>query len=189
MAVRRFFRRILSWRPLPLALIALVLVATPLAWKGITRGQAGGPPGVPVMTSNDPLLAVHMMMEPLSAAPLAASPETAPAQASGPRLELSSSFYDFGVLRSASAPVRRDFYIINHGSAPLVIRQAVTTCGCTTAELSAASAPPGTSIRTTVIFDPAYHDLSGQTVRRGLILLTNDPDHPEVAIWVQASLR
>lgn len=101
------------------------------------------------------------------------------------RAELPAGFFDFGEIAS-TAIIQHDFLIINHGSGPLIIRQAYTTCGCTTAELSASRVPPGQAARATVIFNAGYHNVAGQTVRRGLILETNDPDHPEVEIWVQA---
>ncbi len=103
------------------------------------------------------------------------------------RIEIPVSFYDFGPI-GAQAVVRRDFFIINSGTAALVISQAYTTCGCTTADLSASIIPPGKASRVTVVFDAGYHPVAGQTIRRGLVLETNDPNHPEAEIWVQASV-
>jgi hypothetical protein len=105
-----------------------------------------------------------------------------------PQADLSSGFYDFGSI-SSQAVVQRDFLLINNGNAPLVISKAHTTCGCTTANLTASIIPPGQASRITMVFNAGFHDVAGQTVRRGLILTTNDPDHPELEIWVQASVR
>jgi hypothetical protein len=105
-----------------------------------------------------------------------------------PKADLSSGFYDFGSL-SHEAVVEHDFLVVNHGDAPLVIREAHTTCGCTTANLTASVIPPGQASRITMIFNAGFHDVTGQTVRRGLLISTNDPDHPELEIWVQASVR
>jgi hypothetical protein len=41
----------------------------------------------------------------------------------------------------------------------------------------------------TVRFDAGVHNLSGQTIRRGLILETNDPQYPNVEFWVQATIK
>jgi len=40
----------------------------------------------------------------------------------------------------------------------------------------------------TLVFDAGFHDVRGQTVRRGLIIENNDPDWPTVEIWAQASV-
>jgi hypothetical protein len=103
------------------------------------------------------------------------------------RVDIPVDYYDFGKIR-ASDVVRRDFLVINHGSGPLVIEQAYTTCGCTTAELTASIIPPGKASRVTIIFNAGFHPVAGQTVRRGLILETNDPERPEAEIWVEASV-
>jgi hypothetical protein len=37
-------------------------------------------------------------------------------------------------------------------------------------------------------FDAGFHDSAGQTVRRGVILETNDPEQPQVEMWIQADV-
>lgn len=105
-----------------------------------------------------------------------------------PQIEVPKTFYDFGLVGPTQA-VTRVFEIANHGAAPLVITGAHTTCACTTADLTATQVPPGKVVLVTVRFDPSVHDLSGQTVRRGLILETNDPLYPNVEFWVQATVK
>jgi hypothetical protein len=105
-----------------------------------------------------------------------------------PGAEVSEGFYNFGAI-GAQEVVRHDFLVTNRGSAPLVIRRAYTTCRCTTAEISASNVPPGMSALVTVIFDAGFHNTRGQTVRRGLILETNDPNRTQVELWVQAKVR
>lgn len=191
MAIKIFFRQ---YRWEMALLVALIIIG---AGQLIARGARQHDPrfNAPVVYGQ-PITAVHQMSTPLAAAqpvgsgaqPVGSGAQPVPASIGQPHLELSSSYYDFGILRGLTA-VTRDFFIINRGSAALVITQAYTTCGCTTALLTASIVPPGAAARATLTFNPAFHSLSGQTVRRGLILETNDPDQPEVAIWVQASLR
>jgi hypothetical protein len=85
--------------------------------------------------------------------------------------------------------VEEEFIIRNTGEAPLTISRAYTTCGCTTAEISASVIPPGKVATVKLIFDAGFHDTAGQTVRRGLIIENNDPQRSQMEIWVQASVR
>ena len=105
-----------------------------------------------------------------------------------PSIQVSESFYDFGSVRSDQI-LTRTFIIANMGSSPLIIQQSYTTCGCTTAEFSAKEIPPGKVALMTLRFDPAFHSMAGTTVRRGVIIYTNDPDHPTQEIWIQVSVR
>jgi hypothetical protein len=41
----------------------------------------------------------------------------------------------------------------------------------------------------TLTFDAGFHDVSGQTVRRGVIIENNDPNSPTAEIWTQARVR
>lgn len=101
---------------------------------------------------------------------------------------ISEHFYDFGEVNSDQV-LTRTFVIANMGSSPLVILRAYTTCGCTTADFTAAIIPPGKVILMTLRFDTGFHNMSGITVRRGLMIETNDPNHPIQEIWIQASVR
>ena len=61
-------------------------------------------------------------------------------------------------------------------------------CGCTAAEISADVIPPGKAVTIELVYDAGFHDTAGQTVRRGLIIESNDPDQPQAEIWVQADV-
>ncbi len=165
-----------NW-PLLAALILLVLLTG--GWVALARGKSRTSSVSVEIVYSQPLQASHAM--PTGLAPL---PEPGADQ---PRIEIPSAFYDFGAI-SSQAVVQRDFLLINRGSAPLIIQQAYTTCGCTTAKLTASVIPPGKASRATIIFNAGFHPVAGQTVRRGLVLETNDPSHPEAEIWVQASV-
>lgn len=104
-----------------------------------------------------------------------------------PDVAVPESFHDFGRI-GANDVVTRTFLVRNDGEAPLTISRAYTTCGCTTAEISADVIPPGKAVSVALRFDAGFHDAAGQTVRRGVILETNDPDQPQAEIWVQAEV-
>ena len=104
-----------------------------------------------------------------------------------PKIALSEDFYDFGTI-GLNDVVSREFVIANRGEVPLTIAYAVTTCGCTTADISASIIPPGKVAVVDFVFDAGYHYSGGQTVRRGLIIVSNDPRHTRTEIWTQASV-
>lgn len=183
----------------PLLALAGLVVLIGAAWYGAARvrdlAQARAARMAEVVTSH-PLHVTHtplMDLDGLSLDSEAAAAEAAAAKAaavpasSQPQAVLPVEFFDFGAV-GADAVVRREFLVLNEGSAALVIFGAYTTCGCTTADLTASVIPPGKASRVTVIFDAGFHPVSGQTVRRGLILETNDPNRPQVEIWVQAAV-
>jgi hypothetical protein len=115
------------------------------------------------------------------------SENTAANQSIKPEIRLSETFYDFGEIGSTQV-VTRTFVIANLGQSPLVIQRAYTTCGCTTADFTASVIPPGKVVLMTLRFDAGYHAMSGSTIRRGVMIETNDPDHPIQEIWIQASV-
>jgi len=105
-----------------------------------------------------------------------------------PEIAVSSIFHDFGSIGPTDV-VKQTFIIANHGNAPLTIHRAYTTCGCTTAEFSSSVISPGKVVRMTMVLDAGFHDLRGQTVRRGVIIENNDPDNSQIEIWAQAKVR
>lgn len=129
----------------------------------------------------EPLVAEHEM---------GAGPPIPYLPASGPQpaIAVNQDFVNVGSVGPQDV-VKRDFVIANNGEAPLTISRAYTTCGCTTAEISSATIPPGKVAEVTLIFDAGFHDTRGQVVRRGLILENNDPQHSTAEIWIQASVR
>jgi hypothetical protein len=105
-----------------------------------------------------------------------------------PAIAVSETSYDFGSI-GPTDEVERTFVIFNTGDAPLTISRAYTTCGCTTADITARSIPPGKVASVTITFDAGFHDTAGQTVRRGLIIESNDPRRPKAEIWIEAAVR
>jgi hypothetical protein len=104
-----------------------------------------------------------------------------------PAISLSEATYDFGQIGPTDI-VERTFFIRNNGDAPLTISRAYTTCGCTTADISASVIPPGKVATVNLIFDAGFHDTAGQTVRRGLIIESNDPGLSQAEFWVEADV-
>jgi hypothetical protein len=109
-------------------------------------------------------------------------------EANRPVLQIDKTFYDLGRI-GPTQPVSQVIPIRNRGTGALRITWGYTTCGCTTADLSAVEIPPGKTALLTVTFNPAVHNLQGVTVRRGVILETNDPQHPQPEFWIQATVK
>ena len=130
---------------------------------------------------NEPFQAVHDM---------GTAPPTPFLAKDGPQpsIAINERFYDFGTIGPTDV-VTREFVVANLGEAPLTISRAYTTCGCTTADFTARVIPPGKVVLISLRFDAGFHDTAGQSVRRGIIIESNDPDRPSAEIWVEASVR
>lgn len=83
--------------------------------------------------------------------------------------------------------VQQTFPIQNTGDQPLLISSVVTSCGCTTADLSSSVIPAGQRADLVVTFDPNFHETSGP-VTRLVWLETNDPDTPVVELRTDANV-
>ena len=159
---------------LAVSVLAAFMVSGPITGK-VSYIEANVSHIQPLKVGNTPGLAITL------------SPEQS-GNASLPWIVVSPTYYDFGEV-DARTTVTHQFVITNKGGSPLVIEQSYTTCTCTTAELTAAIIPPGQVSLVTVRFDPAFHRTGAATVRRGLILQTNDPLHPQAEIWIQAYIK
>jgi hypothetical protein len=132
---------------------------------------------------NQPVHAIHEMNGPtLSAIPFL------PKDGPQPKIAVSETTYNFGSI-GAKDVVQYDFVIANIGDAPLTISRAYTTCGCTTADFTSTIIPPGKVIIMTLTLDAGFHDVSGQTVRRGVMIENNDPTNPQLEIWVTVTVK
>jgi hypothetical protein len=115
------------------------------------------------------------------------APRAAPADTPVPRLELPSASHNFGRVYG-SWDVTHVFAVQNTGTADLKIGNLVTSCGCTTAELSSDVIPPGQRADLTVTFDANYHPTSGE-VTRLVWFATNDPAQPWVEVRISADVQ
>jgi hypothetical protein len=105
---------------------------------------------------------------------------------STPRVEVAPASYDFGQV--GPNPVTTVFTVRNEGNGPLQVESVSTSCGCTTAEMSAQAIAPGELANLTVTFDPQAHaGAVGQFVRF-VYLRTNDPTTPEVEVQISANV-
>ncbi len=176
--------RFRTWGPYLLIGSGFLLLAGVILWYwGANLGgdvaQAAYDPDDVVY--DRPLYGVHEM------GPASAPPPFLPKDAPQPRIEISKSFHDLGVVPPSAEP-EVTFVVRNTGQAPLTISRLYTTCACTTADLTASVIPPGKVALLTVRFDADYHDVRGQTVRRGVILENNDRNQPQAEVWIQVQV-
>lgn len=176
-----FNGRVKNWAKKRLAAGWMLLpIAAVIVWYGLVMQNSTYPAEIPDL---DVVYAQPLNVTHSSAGGVAAMP-AADSQA---RLVLPVAEYDFGMV-DAQAVVEHVFYLVNGGTQDLMVERAYTTCGCTSAELSTAVIPPGKAGRLIVRFDAETHAGSSLTVRRGLVIETNDPTQPQAEIWIQASI-
>jgi hypothetical protein len=181
-------KHLIWWAALPIGLIALLVLnavqsgafaQTPEPSRGEDPAQL-----LPLAGAGQPLYGRYDM---------ALIPENPPAPRAAaedtpvPHLEMPSTSYDFGRIYDAW-DVTRTFAVQNTGDADLHIGNLVTSCGCTTAELSSSVIPPGQRADLTVTFDADYHPTDGP-VSRLVWFATNDPTQPWVEVRLTADVR
>jgi len=172
-----------NWLPTIVAVFGVLLVVGGL-WSYFASNEAvtASTEYHPADVAHErPFLAVHEMDE---GPPVPFLPRSQPQ----PKIEIPEDSYNFGLIGPQDV-VEHEFIIRNVGEAPLTISRAYTTCGCTTAEVSARVIQPGQVATVRLIFDAGFHDTAGQTVRRGLIIENNDPSQSQAEIWTQAAVR
>lgn len=101
------------------------------------------------------------------------------AQVAVTTMKLSENQHDFGQFKEADGPQKYDFILTNTGRQPLVIKNVVASCGCTTPEWTRQPIPAGGTGKLTAIYDP--RDRPGQ-FNKTLSVYTNT--QPEVTVIV-----
>lgn len=134
------------------------------------------------VVSDQPLRGIHEMGASSS------QPPFLPKDGPQPKIEISDDFQNLGVIPPSAEP-DVTFVVRNTGEAPLTISRMYTTCGCTTADLTSRVIPPGKVAILTAHFDADFHDVKGETVRRGVILENNDRSHPQAEAWFEVTVK
>ena len=103
--------------------------------------------------------------------------------AAHPALRLEPSVVDFGPLAQRAT---RTIEVRNDGRAPLRVLGISTSCGCTTAVISASVLRARGGARLEITFDPAAHGPIPGPARHAVYVRTDDPKTPEAEVEVRA---
>lgn len=71
-----------------------------------------------------------------------------------PRAQFKEKKYDFGTIKEEKGNVTHVFEFKNTGNKPLIIVDAVSSCGCTTPNYTAQPIKPGKTGKVTVSYNP-----------------------------------
>jgi hypothetical protein len=139
---------------------------------------------LPLAAAVRPLQGVHDMQRIPAQTP---APQPAAEGVDLPHVDIPTASYDFGTI-PGKPDVAHVFAIQNTGTADLEIWNLVTSCGCTTAQLTSSVIPPGQRADLTVVFDPDFHTTRGEMVRL-VWFATNDPTQPWVEVRITADVQ
>jgi hypothetical protein len=104
---------------------------------------------------------------------------SAKSQIATTKMQMSATEHDFGKFKEEAGRQTFDFTVTNTGTEPLVIKNVVASCGCTTPEWTKQPIPAGAKGKVTAIYDPK--DRPGQ-FNKTLSVYTNTK--PEVTVLV-----
>ncbi len=123
------------------------------------------------------------------------------------KVTVEETSYDWGEIGLNDGKVEKIFTIKNEGTETLNLLNVVTSCMCTTAQLSLGDksspvfgmhqksnyvmeVPAGESAELRAIFDPAFHGPSGVgPINRQITVATNDSSRPELNFMLKAMVR
>lgn len=106
----------------------------------------------------------------------------------GPRLEFDRKTHDFGIVPLAQGIVATKFTVRNTGAEILRIGDISTSCGCTSAEISAKEILPNKNAILTVRFDPSVHPEPQEKFFRTVFISSNDPATPEAEVTISVDV-
>lgn len=139
---------------------------------------------LPLVKTGRPLVGGHDMSIIPQQTP---APRQAPSDMPVAHLDMPSASHDFGRIYE-QWDVTHTFAVQNTGDADLQVSNLVTSCGCTTAELSSSVIPSGQRADLTVTFDANFHETQG-AVTRLVWFATNDPTQPWIEVRIAADVR
>lgn len=93
-----------------------------------------------------------------------------------PKTSFKETTYDFGTIKESNGPVKHTFEFKNVGDKPLIIIDAVASCGCTRPSFTAKPIKPGKKGKVEVTFSPVGR---AGTFRKTIKVKTNTPDKIE----------
>lgn len=109
----------------------------------------------------------------------------ASAALAAPQLVVDHPTFDFGTIPQGKV-VEHEFTFHNRGNSPLLIVRTRTSCGCTVANVSAKSLPPGARGEIKATFDSG--NFSG-AIHKTIYLETNDPKTPVFNLTLQGAVQ
>ncbi|MBR5030245.1 MAG: DUF1573 domain-containing protein [Muribaculaceae bacterium] len=90
-----------------------------------------------------------------------------------PKTSFKETTYDFGTIKESKGAVKHTFEFKNVGDKPLIIIDAVASCGCTRPSFTAKPIKPGKKGKIEVTFSPVGR---AGTFRKTIKVKTNTPD-------------
>ena len=106
-----------------------------------------------------------------------------------PIVEIEKAEYDFGEVERKGGSVSTEFIIRNTGGANLAIGDIVTSCGCTTADISSKIIPAGENAKLKVYFDPDFHKEPLGRLTRSVFVSTDDPNKEELEFKIFVKIK
>jgi hypothetical protein len=103
---------------------------------------------------------------------------------SAPSAAIDKPIYDFGTLAQGKS-IEHIFTITNSGDAPLTIGQVSTSCGCTVADVSARTIPPGKSSEIKATFNST--NFAGN-ISKTIHVQSNDPKRPVYILTLKGTV-
>jgi hypothetical protein len=116
---------------------------------------------------------------------VAAPAPSAPAPAGTPAIDFDERAHDFGLV-TEGMPIKHTFQVKNPGTAPLVLSEVRTSCGCTAATLGGTTIPPGGSGPLEVTMDTHGQRGPGQ---RTITVAANDPRQPTSTLEIKYDIQ
>lgn len=106
------------------------------------------------------------------------------AAGSKPSIQFGQELFTFGEILEGES-VKVSFSFVNRGDLPLMIHDAVTSCGCTTADFPGHPLRPGEAGAITTTF---HSKGRGGDNDISLLIKSNDPDHPVKALHIRGEV-
>ncbi|NLR90261.1 MULTISPECIES: DUF1573 domain-containing protein [Flammeovirga] len=106
-------------------------------------------------------------------------------QSTWPKVEFNTKKHEFGEMKALDKKSTA-FKITNKGGNELIIRKVKASCGCTATKPQKTQLAPGESTTLDVTFTAGNYN---RKVTKSITVITNDPDHPETTLQIEADVK